>query len=210
MNYTLENLRDMIPLYINGRLSESEKKDFETALGKHPELSRELIEFKEINEGYKDIKQDAPSSSNDLYPRIIENIKKQKPKALLSAAPGLINQILRTLKSVFGSPQLSWSVVAVQLFVIISLLIFYPTDNKFKTLSENHIAEDSGMINVVFKEDAKEKDMRRLIEGVNGSIISGPTPDGLYIIKIKNINDIEIVLTGLKNSDIVRLAVKRY
>jgi len=211
MNYTPENLKEMIPLYINGRLSESEKKDFEKAIRKYPELTRELMEFAEIKGGYNDLKREAPTSSNELYERILNNIRQNEKEVRLQVVkPVLLDKIWWMLKRAFSSPQLSWSVVAVQLLVIVSLLIFYPTDNGFRTLSENHIGEDSGMINVVFKEDAKEKDMRTLIQEVNGSIVGGPTPDGLYIIKIKNVNEIEIVLTNLKSSNIVRLAVKRY
>jgi hypothetical protein len=211
MSYTLKKLKEMIPLYVSKRLSESEKKDFEKALGQYPELTRELMEADEIKKSYQDIKEEAPSPSNALYDRILKNIKEENVKQPLFAKPGFMEQVLEFLKIVFSSPKISWSVAAAQLVIIIVFFIAFPAEKSFETLSENHIAsKDSGMINVVFKEDAKEKDMRKLIESVNGSMVNGPTSDGLYIIKTKKIDKIEVVLNELNNSSIVRLAVKKY
>jgi hypothetical protein len=202
----------MMPLYINGRLLESEKNDFESALMKYPELVPELMEFAEIKGGYADLKREIQTLSNDLYERILNNIgKKEKTESMQVENQRVLDPILRKLRKAFTAPQLSWSVVAVQLVIIIALFVIFPKSNNFKTLSEIPVAkDDSGMINVVFNEDAKEKNIRELLEQINGSIISGPTPDGLYIVKIKNIDDVETVLNKLKDSSIIRLAVKRY
>lgn len=202
----------MMPLYINGRLSESEKNDFESALRKHPELVPELMEFAEIKGGITDLKREAQTLSNDLYERILSNIgKKEKTESPRVTKPGFRDTIIWVLRRAFSTPQFSWSVVAVQLVIILALVVIFPKSNNFKTLSEIPVAKgDSGMINVVFNEDAKEKNIRELLEQINGSIVSGPTPDGLYIIKIKNIDDVETVLNKLEDSSIIRLAVKRY
>ncbi len=38
MTYSLEELRELIPLYLNQRLSEKERRAFEDALNQYPEL----------------------------------------------------------------------------------------------------------------------------------------------------------------------------
>ena len=55
MKYDAAALKEMIPLYINGRLSESERAAFEAALASDPALKQELSEFGEIAALYPDI-----------------------------------------------------------------------------------------------------------------------------------------------------------
>jgi hypothetical protein len=45
MTYDLRELKELIPLYLNKRLSEKESQEFENALNQYPELRQELQEF---------------------------------------------------------------------------------------------------------------------------------------------------------------------
>ncbi len=80
MKYKLKKLREMIPLYLDGTLPEEEKRIFEDAIEKIPELKKEFLEFLEIKNSYKEIESKLPPLSENLYKRISERIGERKEK----------------------------------------------------------------------------------------------------------------------------------
>ncbi len=99
-----------------------------------------------------------------------------------------------------------------QFLVIIGLLLYiFNLKYEYKTLSTTEIrAETPYGINVVFKENVKEKEIRELIRKIDGRIIDGPSKTGLYVIGIKDREQKDRVLDILRKSDIVLLAKPAY
>ncbi len=212
MTYRPDELRELIPLYLNKRLSEKERQEFEEALNKYSELKRELMEFSEIKGSYKNIADEIPPLSDNLYERIITNIKSNP--AMMSSVPGrkgYIGQLQEFLKGFYDSPRVAWGVAAVLLAVILFLAIALPREDKFRTLTSEYTVQGEGIrINVVFDKESKEKEIREVLTRVGATIINGPSPEGLYTIYIKDTRDIETRLRTLKNTKIIRFAEKAY
>jgi len=116
MKYKLKRLRDMIPLYLNGTLGK-EKKILENSLEEFPQLKREFLEFSEIKNSYKEVKDESITDSNKIYKKILEKIEERK---LLNPRKEYPERIKRFI----SSPILSWSIVIVELMVI-ALLFFF-------------------------------------------------------------------------------------
>ena len=53
MVYKPDELREMIPEYLNNALSEPERQAFEESLKEYPEVEQELREFSEIKSAYR-------------------------------------------------------------------------------------------------------------------------------------------------------------
>lgn len=208
MTFRSKALKEMIPMYLNGRLSELEKEELEKDLIKYPELKHELMEFSEIREIYKDIEEEMPPPSDILYGKIVRNIRSGNQEISFKKE-GWKTHVGAVLKTIFFSPKVSWAVVAVQLAIILVLVVFAPGEKIFRTLTSESPVEREGIrINVVFKEDAKEREVRDIITKAKATIVSGPTYDGLYVLEIINNREIDSVLHNLKSSDIVRFAEK--
>ncbi len=62
MTYNLEELKELVPLYLNRHLSETERKAFEEGLHQYPELRQALEECAEIKEVYQEIEREIPSA----------------------------------------------------------------------------------------------------------------------------------------------------
>jgi hypothetical protein len=77
MKYKLKRLRDMIPLYLNGTLGK-EKKIFENSLEEFPQLKREFLEFSEIKNSYKEVKDESITDSNKIYKKILEKNRRKE------------------------------------------------------------------------------------------------------------------------------------
>ncbi|MEF9426266.1 MAG: hypothetical protein L0956_03515 [Candidatus Mariimomonas ferrooxydans] len=211
MTYRPDELRELIPLYLNKRLSEKERQEFEEALNKYPELRRELMEFSEIKDVYKNIADEIPPLSDNLYERIITNIKSKPAMMSVPKKKGFIGQIQDFLKGFYYSPRVSWGVSAVLLAVILLLAVALPREDKFMTLTSEYSVQGDGIrINVVFDKESKEKEIREVLTGAGATIIYGPSPEGLYTIYMKDNKDIETRLSALKNTKIVRFAEKAY
>lgn len=211
MTYKPDELRELIPLYLNGTLPQDERQKFEEALNKYPELRRELMEFSEIKDLYKEIKKEVPPPSELLYKRILSSIRSEAEAVSASQKKGHIEQFQNFLKGFFSSPRVSWGIVAVQLVIILLLVITTSKEDRFRTLTSEHISRGEGIrINVVFDKESREKEIREILNSIGASIISGPLPEGLYIIELKDERDTEAVLKTLRSSRIVRFAEKAY
>ncbi len=211
MNCSPDELRELIPLYLNKRLSEKEKKEFEYTLDKYPELKHELEEFSKIKDVYKEMEHEVPVPSGVLYQRILKNIK---PEAKLSLTPplkGSIERLQGFLKNLFLSPRLSWGVAAVQFAVILLLVIILVSGDRFRTLTSTDTPPKDGVrVHIIFDKESREKEIREVLNKAGAMIIRGPSPEGLYIIEIKERKDVEEVLGVLRKTEIVRFAEKAY
>jgi hypothetical protein len=211
MTYSLEELRELIPLYLNQRLSEKERRTFEDGLHQYPELKSELKEFSEIKEIYKEIEEDVSLPSDAIFQRVLKNIQPQIKISLIPPKKSFLEQIQDVLKWVFHSPRLSWGVVAVQLAIILLLLITLPKEDLFRTLTSRTPKPAEGVkINVIFDKEAKEKEIMDLLIKAGAIIIRGPSPEGLYIVEVERKQDIKKVIENLKEARIVKFAEMAY
>lgn len=211
MNYSPDELRELIPLYLNKRLSEKERKEFESTLDKYPELKHELEEFSKIKDVYKEMEHEIPLPSSVLYQRILENIKPEAKLSLTLSPKSYIEKLHDILKSLFLSPRLSWGIAAVQFAVIFLLVITLVRGDRFRTLSSTYKPpKDVVRVNIIFDKESREKEIREVLNKVGAMIIRGPSPEGLYIIEIKERKNVEEVLGGLRKTGIVRFAERAY
>lgn len=213
MKYDAAAFKEMIPLYINGRLSDSERAAFEAALASDPALKQELSEFEEIAALYPDIEEAIPFPSSDrVFSRIMDNIDAQEKKAASPDGPGVFfEKLTEFIRTTFFSPRVAWAVAAVQLVLLVTLVGTMPDRQDFKTLSSGGGTSETALkINIVFEEDAKEKDIRALLNQLDAGIVAGPTANGLYVIEIPQSPSPDDVLKVLVDSKLVRLAETKY
>ncbi|MFB3884117.1 MAG: anti-sigma factor [Thermodesulfobacteriota bacterium] len=203
--------KELIPLYLNNRLSEREREDFENTLDQCPELKREVKELSEIKDVYREIEREIPAPSSLLYQRILTNIKSKDKLSLRPSPRSHIESLREFLKSLFSSPRLSWGVVAVQFAVILLLVITLVERDRFRTLTSTHSPPKNAIrVNIIFDQDSREEEIRGVLNKAGGVIIRGPSPEGLYLIEIKERKDVEEVLRDLSKTKIVRFAERAY
>jgi hypothetical protein len=211
MTSSLEEFKTMIPVYLNGRLSQAETKAFEDALERYPELKQELKEFSVIQQSYDTFEEKISVDSEAIFSRIRHNIQseKQKQRTPLFDVGEILERVRQIMGNLFHSPRLSWSVAAVQFAVIIAIVVFIPKENIFKTYTSTSVTgEPRARINVVFNEDAREAQIRELLQETGTIIVDGPHASGLYVLEITDDGNVDAVISKLIKSEIVRLAEK--
>lgn len=111
------------------------------------------------------------------------------------------------LADFFTSARLAWGVVVAQFALLITLWLS-STGNGITAIGlDGKAINDIATINVVFADNATQKEIRELLASVDAQIANGPTSIGLYTIYIKGKEtDAQSVINTLKKSTLILLA----
>lgn len=204
----------LIPDYCNNRLDANEKADFESRLQEDHELLDECNDFQGFQKMYRRIDPAEPSPSDAIFDRISGKVgahQKVERKAPVQSSP-LAESLRSFWQQIRESITVPWMFAAAQTVVIVFLLIPAPEQNTYSTLSARNvasIAEKIG-INVVFRPNAPESDIRSLLHTVQGSFSGGPSNEGRYMVSINSRSDLDTAVRTLKQSEIVIFAEPVY
>lgn len=209
MTYSLDDLKAMIPVYLNGSLPESEAMAFEEGLRRYPELEKETSEFSEIQESYAAIDDNLWLDSDAMFARVRDGIRSDARQTSEHQRESILGQVLRFVKRIYHTPSLSWSMAGLQFAALLVLFFLVPQQALFKTYSSTSSTDtDKARLNVVFIQEAKEIEIRTLLQKLDAVIVSGPSAEGLYVLAVDKTADIDALLRELDASPIVRLAKK--
>ena len=208
MTYDPDKIRDLIPEYLNGTLSKQERTEFEHSLAAYPDLKKEVQEFKEIKSAYNTMQGDIPRPSDAVFQKVMRKIKTEQ-KTTAFKEPGFLEHLRRFFEPFFASPRVSWTVVGVQMAIILLLVVSGPKEEQFSTLTSQQAGQlDGNTVNIVFAPDTREMEMRKILNQFEGVIIYGPSSEGLYTIKIDKDRNMEKTIEELKKNKAVKFAEK--
>ncbi len=195
----LEEIKSMLPLYSKKLLSKKDQDTIEAVLKQDQEMQKELNFWMMINKGYEKLKNEMPEPPKNIYSKIvanIENIEKENKQKFIFPNIFKLN------------PKISFALIMAEFLLIIGFIFYiFNLKYEYRTLSVNEIkADTSYKINVVFKEDIREKEIRELLTKINARIIDGPSKSGLYVLGIKDEKNKDYALDFLRKSDVVFLA----
>jgi anti-sigma-K factor RskA len=201
---------DLIADYCNNRLNADERADFESRLQEDQELLDECNDFQEFQNLYRQIDPAELSPSDAIFDRISRKVsvnQKVDGKAPVHSS-ALARSIYDFWQRIRESVAVPWMFAAVQAVVIVLLLIPAPEQNTYSTLSATKMAANAEKIdiNVVFRSNAPESDIRSLLHTIQGSISGGPSREGRYVVSVNNWNDLDQAVRTLKQSAIVLFA----
>ena len=218
MIYDIDALKAMIPLYLNDQLSPEEQHAFSQGLADYPELAAELAEYQEIQISYRDLEAETPFPNQDrLFSRIMEKIDRgetadaHEKTVRRAVTPGWRERLRDFFYTTFVSPKVAWSVAAVQVVLLVVLIGSMPERSSFQTLSAPG-SESNGQLtlNVVFDENAAEKEIRALMLKTGAVIVGGPSATGLYVLAVPRKQKPEEISAALSGSGIVTFVEPRY
>jgi hypothetical protein len=176
-----EGMDLLLPWYINQTLEKEEKEAVKQHLLSCPICQRELEEIKREHELYQSTAEEIPVPQT--FPHLIAEIE-QGDKTVWQRITALIPR---------PQPALAFAVIATQLVVIaglIGLLTLNPWgagEKFYRTLSgPTAINEEGPRLTILFQDGVQEKTVREVILAINGTIVGGPTPMGVYTVELKS------------------------
>lgn len=189
---------DLVPLYVKGLLSDTQKKELEQSVPRCPEIRDAIEGWQLIENAYQSMECALPEPSKNIYPGIMEKVRETKKQSWF--------------RILMPSPSFSIALMAVQLLIIITLGVYLlQAKHEYSTLSAPAVTVSAPVkINIVFKENTTENNIRKLLLQIDGKIIDGPYSSGLYIVGIKSGNDLEKTLNIIRENKIIAIAEKAY
>jgi anti-sigma factor RsiW len=218
MIYDTDKLKEMIPAYLNGQLSEEEQKAFERSMRDHPELAAEVAEYEAIQASYHDLEAETPFPRQDiLFGRIMDKIDREETATVRTRPTarqtqfGWREKLADFFYTTFRSPKVAWSVAVVQVVLLVVLLAGMPQRGTFRTLTAPGRLPDGRItLNVVFDPDTREKDMRAVLIDNGATMVGGPSADGRYIVAIAGNRSPEAVADAMLQSGVVAFIGQHY
>ena len=111
------------------------------------------------------------------------------------------------LADFFTSARLAWGVVIAQFALLVTLWLSSTGNGITAIGADGKPIANIATINVVFADNATQKEIRELLATVDAQIANGPTSIGLYTIYIKGTeSEAKIVIDKLKKSTLILLA----
>jgi len=186
-----QKLKENLPWYVNNTLSNEQQAEFEQQLSTDTELQQEVRFLSAL---HQHIKQDVIHSPGEMgLQRLKRQIKKEAEQNASS------HKSITTWKTFAIAASL---VLVVQLGVMINLI---QQEDTFVPLSGNNYS--ATVIQVQFKDNATERKIRELLISIEGSIIEGPSKNGVYRIQLKT-NDDNVVSRLQIQTDVIDFVSK--
>jgi len=201
----------LLPWYLNGTLSKSERRQVTTHLAQCADCQAELDELKVLRQQVQAVYKEQENASAQAFRATMANIsqltKQKHSENSYSESASWLHSLDNFLRSVLA-PRWVPTVVSLVLLAQLGILLFnlrqMPSTEQVSTRS---VAPPSSTLRVIFNENASERQIRSALEKVNGQMVNGPMPEGSYIIQIQTTD--QTVIEGKiailrQNNEIIR------
>ena len=213
-----------LPWYLADTLTKQEKHEVESHLADCANCRAELEDMKRIREAVKTTIQERQGPSPELLSTVMARIHEEEEDPTPIKVPVIQEEVnwwagiqarLQSLYRVPWVPALATILIVSQSALLIikmgeeSSSIQQPGPIVERGIPKASLPKISSTIQIGFREDAKEGDIRGLIQEIDGRMVDGPSPQGIYTLKVPISDSIQVETTLQKlraRSSLVRLA----
>jgi hypothetical protein len=183
---------ELLPFYVNGTLSDTDRSWFESYLREHPQAAGELNWCRALQ---TKLREDLPPVSSEVgLERAMQRIRSERPApqaARRAAAPSVGERLRDWFASLVPQPMLrpafagALAVVALQTVVIVQMAGERADDaSQMRAVPGSSVVEQGPYLKVNFKGEAREAEIRMLLVEVHGSLAAGPGQLGDYYVRV--------------------------
>ncbi|MCB1889701.1 MAG: hypothetical protein KDH20_18990 [Rhodocyclaceae bacterium] len=204
---------ELLPWYVNGTLEDGDRQWVERQLAANPEWQAELGWMQSLQTRMRESEPEfAPSQGFD---RLLARVRHGQETAHTRRAPqaqtggGLMATLSAWLERFSLTPALAGAaaVVAVQ-FGVIALLVNQQGELKseyerFRSVNSGEIVSGPAL-EVVFKSDALEREIRETLVRIGGTLAGGPGQLGIYLVYVPE-HELSSAKAALEGNPIVEL-----
>ncbi|MBN1255760.1 MAG: zf-HC2 domain-containing protein [Deltaproteobacteria bacterium] len=190
----------LLPWYLNGTLEKEEKAAVKKHLRHCSICQEELAAIKKEQKGYQAIAEEIPVPQ--IFPHLMAEIEKRE------------RTIWQRVASLIPRPQPALLIVT-QLIVIAGLIGLFTLnpwgagERFYRTLSGPQAVEGTGpKVSILFQDGVQEKTAREVILEINGTIVRGPSPMGIYTVELQSdmsAEELQGIISSLRQKrDVIR------
>lgn len=188
-----------------------DKAIFEQNLRKNPILKREYKDFHKIDSLFDLLEEVDDHYFEQLFKEIQHASKVQKNTEEVDIEATNENRIIEFFKGLYATPQAGWGMSAILfgLLIVSSVISFQSTplpDQRVLTIA-NPISSNYKSVNIVFADNATQKEIRNLLISFKAQIANGPTATGMYTLYVFGTTaQVHSKIRKLKKSKLILLA----
>ena len=213
-----------LPWYLAGTLTKQEQHEVEAHLADCSNCRAELEDMKRIREAVKATIQERQGPSPELFSKVMARIHEEEEDPTPIKSPVIKEEVnwwagiqaqLQSLYAIPWVPALATILIVSQSALLITKMgeqsssFQEPGPIVERGIPNASLPKISSTIQIGFREDAKEGDIRALIQEIDGRMVNGPSPEGIYTLKVPMSDSIHVETTLQKlraQSNLVRLA----
>jgi anti-sigma factor RsiW len=171
-----ERASELLPWYVNATLSAHEAALVEKHLGSCHTCREELARCQDLQAATKG-QEDGWSPSPAHFSQVLANVERRE------ATPR--KRMMSWLRETPRPMRFAFALQGAAVVALGAALLLRPAP-VYETLSRPPAAAHSerARLHVVFSPDLPESGMRRLLQGIQGMIVDGPSPSGLYTVEL--------------------------
>lgn len=194
-----EEAWELLPWYVNGTLEDPERKAVADHISMCATCEGELARCRAIASVVRSSKMTAWTPSPERVARMMARIDRQRPLTDAEHWRLRIRDWIEKSRLAFQQTPLSLRLaLAAQSMVIVLLAaviilnlapsiappLAYRTLSRVEQNAVTGLDPDSVHISVVFADDITERELRALLSTVQGMIVAGPSPMGVYTVAV--------------------------
>jgi anti-sigma factor RsiW len=182
-------LADLLPFYLTGRLPVSEVKRLEIALATDEALRIELALVEEERAATVEANESLGRPSSRAGARFLAALEAEParatPRALASSLIAWVGERLQSLTP----RQMAYAGIAAALVVLaqaglIGALIEGTGGETYTQASVRGAPNEGSLATIAFSTDANAAEISSLLEAAHVTIVDGPKPGGLYVLRL--------------------------
>jgi len=216
-----QEIIESLPWYVSGTLSPEERTEVAQHLaGGCKECTQEVASLNALRKVVVAVGDEGPEPSPFLLNRALAEIEDYERGRAKQAekAPSWLQRRSAAWEDWWAkTPVFARMALAVQMALLLAVGSFagyqysHP-EQKYEILSAPHGQGNGATIGVMFNENASEREIRQVLQEINGAIVGGPSAQRIYTIELKSIPqgntaEVEKVLQKLRqNKRVVALA----
>jgi anti-sigma-K factor RskA len=179
-----QDVEELLPWYVTGRVSREEAKRIEAALKTNPDLADKLSQAQREREAVARAAEAVEPAPPETLQRLLQQVETTRQRRV----PRIDDrrETSGRLKAIMGRSAVWQAAFAAACVAIVALgaRMYNPPVPGEMGLSTSVTDAGSSALLVTFQPEAKAGDIAALLESVNATIVSGPKPGDAYVVQI--------------------------
>jgi anti-sigma factor RsiW len=176
----------LLPWYVNGTLSETDRQQLDRHLATCQACRAELEELTQLKSELATFYASQPGPSSHTARLVLDTVARDASSRRISQTgqgswPERVDEWFRSFFLPRWVPTLAATLLVTQVGLVLWLSM-PPTQPE--QVSSRSLGAQTARLSAVFQSGATEEQIRSLLQLVRGRVIDGPTTDGAYIIEV--------------------------
>jgi anti-sigma factor RsiW len=211
----------LLPWHVTGRLEASERESVDAYLASNPEVEFHLNLIREERMVIVEENEALSGAPAGALARLHQRIEEEDGAAIKAAEKRTLMDKLRGFLFPFEASSLRFAGIAAALIIVAQaaaigvLVTSSGRIGPFETASlktEKQTTQGTHLV-LAFEEQSTAGEITKFLEEIGGDIVSGPTPDAMYIVKVSDMklsgNDLDTLIKTLEaRRTVVRLVAE--